>query len=435
MEGPRSAGQEWRANWTLVLASSIGFSFFSVMLGTTGLFMQPLQDEFGWNRTLLSSGTSIAVIFTAVLGPFFGALVDRFGTRRLTLPGLALTTLAIASFSLLNGTAAMWIGLWSFFGIVSVSIKSTAWTAAVVGVFEKSRGLALAVTLGGTALSQTIVPPLGNYLIEEFGWRAAFVWLALGWGGITMLLCVLFFFDVNDARRRESRAARAAGRPEAAASLPGLTVHQALRDSALWRVAISNFIVMLLTMGLAVHLFPILTDAGVSRSDAAWLVALGGIAGIVGKLVTGVLVDRFRPNWIGAFTLGIAAVVFLFLMNGVTSPTLIVAAMIINGYTAGTKTQITAFLTAGYSGMKNFGTIYGFMSALMALASGVGPLLAGRIYDVTGGYEPFMLAGVIGCTLGGVLIATLPAYPKFEADADVVANPPTTVPPIPGGAL
>jgi predicted MFS family arabinose efflux permease len=435
MQGSRTAGQEWRANWTLVLASSIGFSFFSVMLGTVGLFMEPLQQEFGWNRTLVSSGTSIAVIATAILGPLFGAMVDRFGTRRLTLPGVVLTTLSIASFSLLDGSAALWFGLWAAFGIVSVSIKSTAWTAAVVGVFDKSRGLALAVTLGGTALSQTIVPPLGNYLIEEFGWRAAYVWLGLGWGGITLLLCVLFFYDVNDERRRAGRAAKAAGRPQDASVLPGLTMPQALRDSALWRVAISNFIVMLLTMGLAVHLFPILTDAGVDRADAAWLVALGGIAGIVGKLVTGVLVDRYKPNWVGAFTLGVAAVVFLFLMNGVRSPTLIVIAMIINGYTAGTKTQITAFLTAGYSGMKNFGTIYGFMSALMALASGMGPLLAGRVYDATGGYGPFMLAGVIGCTLGGLLIATLPAYPKFDPELDeVLADPGARAAPIAPGA-
>lgn len=422
----QSGAKEWRNGWKVVLASSLGFSFFSVLISSAGLFMGPLGDEFGWSRTMLSSGPSIATLAIAFLGPFFGMLVDRYGTRRLTLPGLALTMAAMSGFALLDGSMALWIGLWLFFGTVAVSIKSTAWTAAVVGIFTTSRGLALAVTLGGTALTQTLVPPLGNWLITEFGWRAAYVYLALGWGGVTLLLCYLFFYDINDqVRDRKSRAS--AKDDTATRELSGLSLHQAVRDSALQRVAISNFIVMALTMGLSVHLFPILTDAGVSRSAAAWLAALGGLAGIGGKLVTGVLLDRFRPNWIGGITLGIAALVFLLLLDGVRNYTFIVIAMIVNGYAAGTKTQITAFLTAGYSGMKNFGAIYGFMSALMAFGVGIGPLIAGLIYDYMGGYGPFLIIGTIGCVIGGLIVLSLPAYPIFEEQADDRLSDPSRV--------
>ncbi|MBP6682967.1 MAG: MFS transporter, partial [Halioglobus sp.] len=302
-----SAKQEWHAGWSLVIAASLGFSFFSVMLASTGLFMSPLGEEFGWSRTLLSSGPSIATVMTALLGPFLGMLVDRFGTRRVALPGLVLTMASIATFSLLNGSQAQWVTLWVAFGIVSVSIKSTVWTAAVVGVFQKSRGLALGLTLSGTAVAQSVVPPLGNFLITEFGWRGGFVWLAMGWGGITLLVCLLFFFDIRaraaTKRKADERAGRASAIETPAVQLPGLTIAEAWRDSALWRLAISNFIVMVLTMGLAIHLFPILTEAGVSRATAAWLVGLSGIAGIIGKLVTGVLLDRFRPNWVGGITL------------------------------------------------------------------------------------------------------------------------------------
>src|SRR5687767_2057233 len=97
-----TAAQEWRSGWKLVLASSIGFSFFAVLLGATGLFMGPLTDEFGWSRTLLSSGPSIASFVTAALSPFYGALIDRYGARKLALPGIVLTTLAICAFSFAN---------------------------------------------------------------------------------------------------------------------------------------------------------------------------------------------------------------------------------------------------------------------------------------------------------------------------------------------
>lgn len=403
----RSVKDEWKANWPLVLAASLGFSFFTIMIASSGLFFGPLQTEFGWSRTLLSSGPSIASILTAVLGPFAGALIDRYGSRRVVLPGLILTIISVMSFALTSGAELQWVGLWVVFGIVAVSIKSTAWTAAVLGVFDRSRGLALGLTLSGTAVAQIVVPPLANWLIMTVGWRAAFVWLALGWGGLTFLTCVFFLFDAND----RPRAPRQAGSGQADLAVSGLTTREALRDSALWRLAISNFLVMLLTMGLTIHVFLILTEAGISRSSAAWLTSLSGVAGICGKLITGFLLDRFKPNWTGGITLGAAALAFLLLDQGRSSPTVIVIAMLVNGYAAGTKTQITGQLTAAYGGMKNFGKIYGVMAALMALAAGLGPALAGAIYDHFGSYGPFLMIGVIGCVLGGALMISLPAYP------------------------
>jgi predicted MFS family arabinose efflux permease len=396
----------------LVVAASMGFSFFSIMLAASGLFMEPLMREFGWSRTLLSSGPSIATTTTAILSPFFGVLIDRYGSRRLVLPGLVVTMLSVAAFSRTNGSPVQWMLLWAVFGIAAVTIKSTAWTAAVLGVFDRSRGLALGLTLSGTAVAQAAVPPLGNWLIEAFGWRGAYIWLAFGWGGATLLLCLLFFFDARD--RAAARRPTAEDSTKVATDLPGLTPKQALRSSALWRVGISNFVVMVMTIGLTIHLFPILTEAGVSRAHAAWLTSLAGIAGIAGKLVTGVLLDRFRPNLIGGLTLGVAALVFLFLMDGIRSPVLIIIAMLVNGYAFGTKTQITGFLTASYGGMKHFGVIYGVMATLMAFASGLGPLVAGVIYDRMGGYGPFLLAGAAGCALSGVLMINLPAYPDWH---------------------
>jgi len=393
----------------------MGFSFFSIMLAASGLFMEPLMREFGWSRTLLSSGPSIATTTTAILSPFFGILIDRYGSRRLVLPGLVVTMLSVAAFSRTNGSPVQWMLLWAVFGIAAVTIKSTAWTAAVLGVFNRSRGLALGLTLSGTAVAQAVVPPLGNWLIGAFGWRGAYIWLAFGWGGATLLLCLLFFFDARD--RAAARRPTAEDSTKVATDLPGLTPKQALRSSALWRVGISNFVVMVMTIGLTIHLFPILTEAGVSRAHAAWLTSLAGIAGIAGKLVTGVLLDRFRPNLIGGLTLGVAALVFLFLMDGIRSPVLIITAMLVNGYAFGTKTQITGFLTASYGGMKHFGVIYGVMATLMAFASGLGPMVAGVIYDRMGGYGPFLLAGAVGCALSGVLMITLPAYPDWQRTA------------------
>ncbi len=408
----RGADSEWRRGWALVLAASVGFSFFSVMLSGAGLFMGPLGKEFHWSKTLLSGGITLATWITALLSPFFGALVDRVGSRRVALPGIVATIAATSAFGWVNGSPVQWLVLWCIFGVASSAIKSTVWTAAVLGVFQTAKGLALGLTLAGTAVAQFVIPNLGNYLIETHGWRWAYVGLSVGWGGMTLLICWLFFHDSH------SRAAAAplgsADSPQEKTILSGLSIPQAWRDWALWRVAISNFVVMALTMGLGVHMIEILKEAGMATGKAALLTSIGGLAGIVGKLVTGVLLDRFRPNWIGGVTLGAASLSFLLLINGISTPVAIFIALLVNGYAAGTKTQITAYLTSSYGGMKNFGAIYGVMAALMAGASGLGPLLAGVTYDMVGNYTPFLIAGTIGCALGGLLMVSLPSYPKWE---------------------
>ena len=406
-----SARAEWAEGWKLVVAASFGFSFFSIMAAASGIFIEPLTKEFGWNRTLTSSGMSIAAIVSAILSPFAGMLIDRMGARRLALPGLVLTIVSMCSFALLTGSPWQWTALWLVYGVISASVKSTVWTTAVAGVFDKERGLALGITLSGTALAQTITPPLANWLIADYGWRMAYVVLALVWGGLAVLLSWVWLYDAHD--RGKAKAVAEGKAP--VANLPGLSLAQAWRDTALWRIAITTFFMMVLTIGLMVHVFQILREAGVSRENAAWLSSLSGIFGIIGKLVTGWLLDRFRPNWVGGLTLGSTCLAFLFLHDDVRSPWVIALAMIVNGYSAGTKIQIAGYLTTRYGGLKNFGAIFGVIAAMIAAGSGLGPVFAGAIYDWAGNYGPFLIAGAVGSALCGLLILSLQAYPKWAA--------------------
>jgi predicted MFS family arabinose efflux permease len=408
-----TAAEEWKRGWTLVLACFVGFSFFSVPTASMGVFMEPIAHEFGWGRTLLSAGTTMTSVVTALLSPFVGVLIDRWGARRLALPGVVLTAFAMAGISLASGSPVQWLLLWAFYALISILVKTTVWTAPVSGMFVSGRGIALALVLSGTAAAQAIAPPLCNWLIDQYGWRQAYVWTGFGWGGLALLLCWLFLYDLKDRRRRTPPADRLS--ETAAADLPGLSIAEAWRSRALWSIAVSTFVMMLLSLGLQIHQVPILTGAGVSRTNAAWLAGLFGVAGIAGKLITGALLDRYRPNWIGGLTLAANSIAFALLLYGVHSPALIVAAILINGYSAGTKLQICTYLTASYAGLRNLGAVFGAMYSLVSLGSGLGPMIAGFVYDTTGGYVPFLLAGTFGCVFCGLLILTLPRYPDWTA--------------------
>lgn len=407
-----TAAQEWQQGWTLVLASFVGFLFFSAMFSSMSVLMGPISQEFGWSRTLVSAGLSISSITTAVLSPFFGILIDRYGTRRLALPGLVITMFAISAFSQVNGSAAMWLALWGIYAVITLSVKTTIWTAAVAGVFDKSRGLALAITLAGATAAHAIMPITANFLVIEFGWRMTFVWIGMGLGSLTFLLAWLFLYDVHD--RRKAAAKQAGKSVIGAPDLPGQTLSEAARDTALWRIGISIFVIMAITIGLLVHQIEILVEVGVSRTNAAWLAGLAGATGILGKIVTGLLLDRFRGNWVGGITMTSAALAFAILLTGAKTLPLLIFAMLVNGYTAGAKLHIVSYLTVRYCGMKNFGKIYGVITSMVSAGSGVGPVLAGVAYDMAGNYDTFLLGGTIGLALSGLMFFTLPRYPVWE---------------------
>jgi predicted MFS family arabinose efflux permease len=400
-ETKEMARAEWRRHWPLVLAASVAFSFTSVMTASTGLFIEPWTKEFGWSRTLLSSGMSITSVTTFLFSPFFGVLIDRIGTRRMALPGLVLLAATIASLSLLNGTVWLWFTVWTVYAVAALATKSTVWTAGVASAFDAGRGLALGLTLSGSALAQAITPPLTNYLIDEFGWRMAFVWLAGGWGGIAIVLCAFLLFDGYDASRKERAKNPGAANSKALLNdAPGLSIPEAWRSVALWRIAISTFVIMVVTIALVVHQIPILMEIGISRTAAANYAGMAGLAGVAGKLVTGWLLDRYPARWVGGITLAFTAATFILLLVPNRSMPIIFTAMFINGYAAGTKLQIAGYLTSAYGGMKNFGAIFGTMASLIALGSGLGPLLG-------------LWIGIFGTFFSAFLIFGLPDYPEW----------------------
>ena len=418
-----NAAQEWRAGWKTVFSGFIGFYAFSVMISAMSAFMGPLSEEFGWSRTLLSAGTGMSSIVTALLAPVMGILLDRFGARRLALPGIFLSAIAVVAMATNSGSQFWWIALWLYYALAGLAVNTPTWTAAVAGIFKRSQGLALAVILAGATAAHASIPPISVWLIDLVGWRMAFVWLGAGIGSIAFIVCFLFFHggQRSKASAPVARDGPASDNPEKPATgeqgwVPtGLTLSEARRSRALWQIGISILIIMMLTIGFLVHQIEILIGTGVSREAAAGFAGLAGAMGIVGKLVTGFLMDRYPGNWVGGLTMALAGIAFGLLLADTPSTALIASAMLVNGYTAGAKLHIASYLTVQYAGMRNFGKIYGVITSLVAAGSGIGPILAGMIFDLSGSYGPFLMAGTVALAFSSLLLLLLPRYPDWTA--------------------
>ena len=83
------AAAEWRSHWPVVLSGMIGMSFYAMLTYHFGLFIEPLQKEFGWDRASISLGLTIYTMSAVLLGPVIGALIDRIGSRKIGIIGLA----------------------------------------------------------------------------------------------------------------------------------------------------------------------------------------------------------------------------------------------------------------------------------------------------------------------------------------------------------
>jgi len=419
MMQPLTRSDEWRRYWPLVLAAFLGLSLTSVASISSGVFIGPIDQEFNWIRTEISAGFTLASLITIPLSPVVGAMIDRFGSRRIVLPGILLTAMAFAALSFADGSFSQWMVLWFIYGLAALLIQPTVWAAAISSTFNAGRSLALSLALSGMSMALIVVPPLTEWLISSFGWRSAYIWLAATFGIPALVMSFFFLYSAKDRQRLMRSSQSGVGQPgQMSATVEpaqeGLSIAEAIRSLALYRIAGAALITLLFSAAFLVHQFPILTESGVSRHNAALLASLAGAGSIVGKLVTGWLMDRFDGGLIGCITNSVMAIGMLLLLEPFRTPATIVLAMLIIGYSNGAKLQICAFLTSVYGGMRNYGKIFGVMVSIMAGAGGLGPLVGGVIYDLAGGYNPLIIAGIPSSLVAGLLLFRLGRYPHWN---------------------
>jgi predicted MFS family arabinose efflux permease len=384
--------------WRVALASGVGVfvSFASLLVYTFGVFLKPLAEEFGWSRAAVSTAFGIAAMTVAVCSPPLGYLLDRVSPRRILVPCMAVFGCAFASLALL--TPHLWHLYATFFiiGIVANGTAQMAYTRAVSSWFVKRRGMALAVVMSGGAVGSMVLPPIAEALIERFGWRRACVML----GG--MVLVVGLPAVGRFIRERPSGLPGASARSSLA---DGWTVRQAFRSRVFWIVVAVLFFSSIAQNGALTHLAALLSDRGVSSGGAAMALAAMGGASLVGRFVTGWLLDRFFAPRVAFGLLSIAAA-GTWLLAGADSLAIGMLASILIGLGMGGEADVTPYILSRYFGLRSFAMLYGFTWTAYAAAGAIGPVLMGRAFDATASYEGLLMVLAAG-TLGAASLMLL----------------------------
>ncbi len=404
--------QEWKSGWTLVFAATLGVVLGSVPIYTTGLFMQPLEAEFGWSRTEVSAGLTVSSVLGVLFSPLFGYLVDRWGSRRLAVPGSILFCLALAALSFAGPSIWSWWLLWFALGWTLLCLKPTVWSAAVSASFFHNRGIALAIMLCGTGIGSTTMPLIANALIDGLGWRDAY--RVLGLGLILTVVPVLWFFFF-DARHADPKARRNTN-PVTPAQHAGWGVREGFRSRQFYILCLTALIVTGVIVGFVVHLVPMLGWYGLTRDTAVTIASMVGITSIIGRLTVGYLFDRLPGPPIGmvSFLLPLVTATLFLLFPG--SLTIAIVAVIFLGLSVGGEYDAIIYLGSRYFGMRNFGTLFGFVAAGILAGVALGPLVAGMLFDMSQSYRLFLITVIPLSAFSALLIGTLGAYPDHKND-------------------
>ena len=402
---------EFRRHWALVLLAALGVGLSISVFGVFGwgLFMLPVSTAFGWSLASVSLGVTILTLTIAATAPLVGVVVGRFGPYRTILVSMPLVAVSMAGFALVDGSPPHFYLMCFLIGFFGLGASPVLWTQLINQTFTAGRGLALGVASCGTAAFLLLVKPGAQAAIQQWGWRAGFLFVAVA----PMVTLYPFALILLRPRRTAAIPAAAGDQPHVPAETPGYSALEAVRR---WPfIALLAACILASSLGgLLPHLENILRTNGIAPAAIGGFASLVGAGLLMGRLIAGALADRlWAPGVFAALLIcGAAGCVGLDLT---ANPAATTASILALGLLAGGEFALLAFIAAGYFGMRRYGVIFGLLWGVLISAGGVWSFVIGALVDRTGSYAGALQLCAASLCLGAVILFTLGRAPGWRA--------------------
>ena len=365
--------------WLIVAVMSlINFATAGSLSNTVGIFINPLIRQFGASHAETGALYTVQLLTSAATMPLCGWLLDRLDPRWpitggsvLAIAGVLLAAVAHSMLVIDLGYALMGVG-----GALSSLIPAAV---LVANWIDDRRGLAMGVIMCGLALGSATMALVSSYVVLHMGWRVAYLVLAAP----IALAIPLVLLTIRG--RPSLVVGRQAAQPRPGAQSPGLEVAIAVRGRSFWLISTAYFAYIFSSTLVITHLVPYLIVRGIAAERAALILSLFLACMAIGKFVLGSVADRFKANAVlaGAYCLTALGVVVL-----LYGPPLVggIACSFISGLTIGAAAPLTPIVAADSFGLRCFGTLSGLYMTVGIGLGAIGPIGAGRLVDIYGGY-------------------------------------------------
>ena len=394
----------------LALITSAGIGATRVVL------VLPLEREFSWDRTTVSLALSVNLLLFGLCGPFAGALMTRFGVRRVMLT--ALTTLALAvGLSVFMQSAWQLVLLWG----VLVGLGSGA-MALVLGAmvatrwFVRRRGLVTGIFAASIATGQLIFLPEQAAIVEAVGWRVAVLLIATVALGVAGLVALFMREDPRDVGL-QAYGAESEGPSLATAPTPQVrgnpfalavdTLIQSAKVRDFWLLAGSLAVCGATTAGLiSIHLIPASVEHGMTEVTAAGMLAAMGVFDLMGTTLSGWLSDRMDPRKLLVWYYTLRGIALFFLPAAYDAGVPALAAFVVfYGLDWVATVPPTVRLVADRFGKERVGPVFGWIFAAHQFGGSFAAFAAGALHTWQGDYlVAFMAAGVLCLIATGLVL-------------------------------
>jgi MFS family permease len=403
----------------------VAVSFVTMAVGVNArtafsLFFPEILTEFGWERGLTAGAFAFGFVVSMTFTPLLGKMMDAWGVRVVMPFGVVLLCLGLGLGTLIRQPWHLYMTLGLLVAGGTVIAGYTGHSLFLTNWFIQRRGAALGLAFSGVGIGSIVMLPWLQSVIASAGWRAAC------WSLVVLLLVVCVPLNLALQRTRPEDIGLVPDGDEAAARKAATGAHadnvvdrdwasvdwtlaRAVRRARFWWVALGFFSSLFVWYAIQVHQTKYLIDIGYDPAVAAFALGLVGLLGVVSQIGLGVLSDRIGREWIWSLSsLGfIAACVLFLLMPYRPTPALLYAMVASQGLVgygmAATYAAIPAELFQG----KQYGSIFSVLSVASGLGSGLGPWVAGAVYDRTGSYAPtfYLLIAVTLVSMAAIWLA------------------------------
>ena len=395
--------------WLVVLGC---LGFYSIPTGvianTSGIFVAPVMDQFGWTQTDTTMYRTIQPLVSAVVAPFAGKLLQK-GNPRWILAGISLL-FGLASWASAYATE-LW--QWNLYGVIfGVTAGFFMYLAAPVLInawFEKNAGIAISITAAVLSLLGAIASPVGQSLIDAYGWQTARAIMSLFTMVLSVVLTVLFVrkspavMGLLPVGAEHKAGETAVEKEEELTYEGGATMAEARRSPGLYLlVLVAGIFVMCAAFFQQIPAFCARTELGAAAGAMA--VSIMMVGGIVFKLILGALNDRIGVRYTGIISAAAGGIGILLAFLAGSNVVMFYAGMVVFGGGYAGLTVIAPMLARESFGSLNYSQIYSWVSTGIFVFTAISFVVYGMIYDTTGSYDLCFVVVIVMYALAVVLV-------------------------------
>lgn len=382
----------WWVAASAAVGLAVGYSAFSAVI--FGQLTMPLSQEFSWALAEVTGAHSLATAIVVIAAPLVGAASDRFGAWRVIAFSIATLPLALAQIAIMNGSLLHFYVSVGLVAIVGAGTLPVTYTKILVTWFERHRGLALGICLGGIGAGISVIPMAFQWLAQNLGWRGAVLAIAAAMACLMLPLGWSFLRQQPRSPKEIDGGVSSGDRPSSvpapASSAPSIPLRQYYFSRSFLILAAIFAVLGVANLGLMVNFMSILREEGLEPATAARLFGIFGASFIVTRTAAGWFLDRFPPRVV-AFVVTLCPAIgalVLFAGDGLANASF---AMILFAIGMGGEFDVMAYFVARYFPKALYGRLYAGIYSLYNCGAMLGPVSVAYYHDTHSSFSGALL--------------------------------------------